>query len=251
MIPKELLAEIGEKKGLTNKEYIEKDYFQDTILFNLFKKTNMFVFKGGTALYKLYQLPRFSEDLDFSIYGEKEAHDIEETIKAIVATSNLAVKSVKKTKDSLLVKISCKGILTRYNTIRMDISLKNKVLAGIEVKNYVSEYVDINPFVMRVLKREEMIAEKIHALLARKKARDLFDIFFLLRIAPLDENLIKKKLKIFDLAYDCKVLKERIDDLEEIWEKELRTFILGELPEFKTVEEFVLSKLDTVKIDQR
>ncbi len=66
MINKELLSQASVGKGLINKEYIEKDYFQDLLLYQLYKQTNQLVFKGGTALYKFYQLPRFSEDLDFS-----------------------------------------------------------------------------------------------------------------------------------------------------------------------------------------
>ena len=73
--------------------------------------------------------------------------------------------------------------MTKYNTLRIDINFKNKLLRGFDVKNYVSDYVDINPFSLRVLKVEEIIAEKIHAILNREKARDLYDLFFLLRIA--------------------------------------------------------------------
>ena len=40
MMPKEILIETAKRKGLVNKEYIEKDYFQDLLLFNIYKKTN-------------------------------------------------------------------------------------------------------------------------------------------------------------------------------------------------------------------
>lgn len=64
--------------------------------------------------------------------------------------------------------------------MRIDINLKQKVFEY-EVKNYISDFVDINPFSLKVLSLKEMIAEKIHSLLKRTKARDLFDLFFLLR----------------------------------------------------------------------
>ena len=59
MITKEMLKAIGRRKGLTNRGHIEKDYFQDLFLYH--------TFKGGTCLYKIHNLPRFSEDIDFSV----------------------------------------------------------------------------------------------------------------------------------------------------------------------------------------
>ena len=128
-----MLSEIGKKKNLKNKEHIEKDYFQDILLYKLFSKSNDLVFKGGTALYKIYNLPRFSEDLDFSILHETDA---EKTIMDIA--KSVGDVEFRKTPDSLLFKIKFKGILTRYNTIRIDVSTKNKILAGFDVKNYVA-----------------------------------------------------------------------------------------------------------------
>lgn len=44
----------------------EKDYFQEIILFILYREFGReLVFKGGTALTKCYGFDRFSEDLDF------------------------------------------------------------------------------------------------------------------------------------------------------------------------------------------
>ena len=107
MIEKEMLLEIGRKKGLTNKEYIEKDHFQDLFLFYLYKKTNKFIFKGGTALYKIYSLPRFSENLDFSLIEHFSSEDAEKIIKEIVENNNnFRINSIKTTKDSLLTKIN-------------------------------------------------------------------------------------------------------------------------------------------------
>jgi len=242
MISKELLLEIGKKKKLANKEYIEKSYFQDIFLFNLYKKTNNFVFKGGTALYKIYNLPRFSEDLDFSLIDN--INDIEKIIRAIIEEINFfKIKSIKKVKDSLLVKISCVGILTKYNTLRIDINFKNKVLDSFDVVNYISDYIDINPFSLRVLKLNEIIAEKIHSLLNRQKARDLYDLFFLLRITKFDKKLTEKKLELFGMKLDRKIIERRINELENIWEKELKAFILEDFPDFNTVKYFVLKNI--------
>lgn len=49
MIIKEMLIETAKKKGLSNKEHIEKDYFQDVLLFKIYKHTNLLIFKGGRS----------------------------------------------------------------------------------------------------------------------------------------------------------------------------------------------------------
>ena len=66
------------------------------------------------------------------------------------------IKNIKETKGSLLIKISCLGLLTKQNTLRVDISLKNKVLNNFDIKTYIPEYVDISPFLVRILKLEEI-----------------------------------------------------------------------------------------------
>jgi predicted nucleotidyltransferase component of viral defense system len=236
---KEMLLMIGRKKGLKTKDHIEKDYFQDLLLFHIYQNTNLLAFKGGTALYKLYQMPRFSEDLDFTLLGP---FDIEKTIEGIAKGLKATVKA-KKLKDSILFRLRFKGILTLSNTIRLDISLKNKALLGFDVKNYIPEYIDINPFSLRAIKLEEMVAEKIHSLLVRKKARDLYDLFFLLRISRFDKKLVNEKLKIFNMKFSFESIKRKINELESVWEPELRPFLLADLPKFSVVKEFVIRKM--------
>lgn len=245
MITKEILKESGKNKGLVNKEHIEKDYFQDLFLFNLYKKTNLLIFKGGTALYKLYSLQRFSEDLDFSMLKKFDVKPvITETIKEI---KNAKIKEIKETKNSILIKTGFKGIITRYNTLRIDISLNNPLVQDFEVKTYTSQYPDINPFSLRILSLSEILSEKIHALSVREKARDLYDLFFLLKIAKIDKSLIKLKLKNLGIELNFQKLKKRIKNLKPVWQKELKSFLLAELPEFNAVKDFVISKLEVLK----
>ena len=238
LIEKELLLKIAKNKGLKNKEHIEKDYFQDLLLYHLYKKSNNFIFKGGTCLYKLYNLPRFSEDLDFSVLAQG---NIRETVESVARELKAKIES-KKTKTSFLFKLRFPGILTQFNTIRIDVSLVNIVL-GFEVKNYISSYIDIPPFFLRVLKLEEILAEKIHALIKRNNARDLYDLFFLLRFVEPNKELIQKKLKIFRMEFDKELIKRKIEEIKPKWEAELKPFLLTELTDFEVAKEFVERKL--------
>ena len=238
MIDKEFLLKVAKNKGLKNREYIEKDYFQDVLLYHLYKKSNNFIFKGGTCLYKLYNLPRFSEDLDFSILTQK---NIKETIESVARELKAKIES-KKTKTSFLFKLRFSGILTQFNIVRIDVSLYN-IVFGFEVKNYVSPYIDIPPFSLRVLKLEEILAEKIHALIKRNNARDLYDLFFLLRFVVPNEELIQKKLEIFKMKFDKEIVKRKIEEIKPKWEAELKPFLLTELTDFEVAEGFVKRKL--------
>jgi predicted nucleotidyltransferase component of viral defense system len=236
---KNMLLEIGKKKGLKNREHIEKDYFQDLFLFNLFSRTSNVVFKGGTALYKIYKIPRFSEDLDFNLLTSFDAEIIVRDAAKHIDAKVIA----RKTSDSLLFKISFTGLLTKYNTLRIDISTKSKVLDGFDVKNYVPEYIDISPFSLRVLKPEEMCAEKIHSIMARKKARDLYDLFFLLRLAKFNKSLVDKKLAIFGMKFSYRKFKKAVEESESLWEHELRPFVLESFVDFDTAKKFILGRI--------
>jgi predicted nucleotidyltransferase component of viral defense system len=238
LIDREFLLKVAKNKGLKNREYIEKDYFQDVLLYHLYKKSNNFIFKGGTCLYKLYNLPRFSEDLDFSILTQK---NIKETIESVARELKAKIES-KKTKTSFLFKLRFSGILTQFGIVRIDVSLYN-IVFGFEVKNYVSPYIDLPPFSLRVLKLEEILAEKIHALIKRNNARDLYDLFFLLRFVVPNEELIQKKLEIFKMKFDKEIVKRKIEEIKPKWEAELKPFLLTELTDFEVAEGFVKRKL--------
>ena len=67
MLNKEILKILSKKTNIKNKAFLEKAYYQDLLLYDLTRTNLEIIFKGGTALYKFYGLPRFSEDLDFAI----------------------------------------------------------------------------------------------------------------------------------------------------------------------------------------
>jgi len=93
------------------------------------------------------------------------------------------------------------------------------------------------------LKLEEILAEKIHALIKRNNARDLYDLFFLLRFVVPNEELIQKKLEIFKMKFDKEIVKRKIEEIKPKWEAELKPFLLTEVTDFEVAEEFVKRKL--------
>ena len=82
MIELDELKKISSIKRLNIKN-TERDYLLELILFILYKHIGRkMIFKGGTALYKLYGLDRFSQDLDFTLIDYKL--DFKKLLKNII-----------------------------------------------------------------------------------------------------------------------------------------------------------------------
>ncbi len=96
---------------------IEKDYVLGWLLFG-FSKTKL-VFKGGTALSKIYfpKIWRLSEDLDFSFEGDFNEinSQIEEILELVESKSGIKfkLKSVHQNPEYLQLKIQYKHCWAR------------------------------------------------------------------------------------------------------------------------------------------
>jgi len=90
--------------------------------------------------------------------------------------------------------------------VRVEISKREKVLKEVEVKEFKPIYPDVFTFFVTLMSLEEMLAEKIRATVIRAKARDVYDIWFLL------EKGIKVDLNL-------------VNQMEKSWERELRPIV--------------------------
>lgn len=70
---------------------VERDYAQSYVLLGIATNNELqhnLVFKGGTALKKVYfGRYRFSEDLDFSMVAGPKGDDLEQAVRASVASA--------------------------------------------------------------------------------------------------------------------------------------------------------------------
>ena len=249
MITKSELLETAKLKGISNAGYAEKDYLLELLLFSLAKNTKQeLIFKGGTALYKFYKLERFSEDLDFSEAGMT---DIDTLIKkTLLDLSRFRVETesfkVREPFDTVLITFRTKGPLydgrsQTLSSLRVDINRKSAVELKPLRLRLASLYTEIPPFYMLVMQEREILAEKIRAIIARNKARDLFDAFALIeKGTEVDSDLIEKKLKYYSLEFSKKGLSGAIDKKQNLWANELK-HLLNEAPSFIDVKRKVLS----------
>lgn len=241
MITKEQLNEIAKIKGIDNIGYAEKDYIQEILLLFIYRNFDAFVFKGGTALYKFYKLDRFSEDLDFSITNNIDIEHVISVMSSWVKKFGVDIERIEKKKvyDTVLIKMSLRGVLydgTKRTlcSIRIDINEKSEVIEQ-KILTLNSLYPDIPAFQMLVMSEREILAEKIRAIIKRNYARDLYDMWHLIkRGISLDKKFIEKKLKYYDMKFSKKELINSIDKKKDVWKPELRPFV-KDLPSFEEV----------------
>ncbi len=242
MINKKELQDFARMKGL-NLGNAEKDYLIDLALWSISKHTKrQLVFKGGTCLYKFHKLGRFSEDIDFSA---REHIDVNSLVDSIMLDfERFGIKSALHKKrqpyNSILVTLRIEGPLyagkpTTYANLGIDINIKSQVSLEPEFLTYRSMYPEIAAVSSLCMKKEEIFAEKIRALLTRKRARDLFDLHFLIENKVVcSKELIEKKMEYYHEQFDVATVILNLEGFENRWEKELKGFTTT-LPPFKLI----------------
>ena len=112
-------------------------------------------FKGGTAVYLFYNLPRFSVDLDFNLLNVERKETVFKRIELILKKyGELKEKREKRFTLFFLVSYS-----EEAQNVKVEIS-KNDFPDTYEIKNYLG-------IPMLVMKRDDMFAHKLVALLER------------------------------------------------------------------------------------
>ena len=162
---------------------VRREYCQHLFLSYFYQQplTDQVFFKGGTALRVIYNSPRFSEDLDFSA-SLMDVHSLEDAVVgalAEIARENVGVDIAesKTTSGGYLAIITFGGGDTPV-AVQLEVSLQEGEKRG-EAVTIVSDFVPA--YTILALARDQLIDERIRALLTRKKARDFYDLYFLLR----------------------------------------------------------------------
>lgn len=198
MIDKRELLEKARQKKLSL-AVMEKDYVLGWLLFAASKVTGL-MFKGGTALAKIYfpQIWRLSEDADFlEKSGEFDAvsRAIQQALSEASEMSGITfqVKSIYSNPDYLQMKVQYCAILIP-NWVKLDV-VKDSSCEPAKLVNIHQSYSDYPKFRLRTLSVEEIMAEKIRALIERKKCRDYYDVWMLTKRRINHANLRKLFLK--------------------------------------------------------
>jgi len=251
MISVEELRDIMRLKGLKSLGYAEKDYLIELALLSLSRSTrNELVFKGGTCLCKFYGLDRFSEDIDFTVRKEL---DYEGTFKRIVSDMSAFgveadLKGLKKVYNTISVTIKAKGPLFEGTprsvcSIKADMNLRSSIDLEPELKSFDSMYPNMPRFSLLCMPEKEILAEKVRAIMTRGKARDVYDLRFLLETGvEFDEGLVRKKLEYYGEKWSPKKFREGLRLREGVWRTELGPLVTR-VPDFAETKRIILEKL--------
>ena len=184
---------IGAIKDTNLARCITREYLQARFL-ECLQENGAFVnwvFVGGTALRFLYQMPRFSEDLDFSLTGPGIEDSFTELVKkakasfqaedysvSIRAKTEKTVKSAFIKFDGLLFEIGLSPHRSEVISIKVEIDTNPPPGANLET-SVVRRHCLLN---LQHYDKSSLLAGKLHALLTRKyvKGRDVYDLMWYL-----------------------------------------------------------------------
>ena len=251
-IRKDELMRVAKLKHLQEKN-CEKDYLLDALLLNIFQELDApLVLKGGTALYKLFHLNRFSEDLDFTLNARK--FDAKKTKDRLLKALRLLEVDGLGTSDThgnaINIRFHLKGPL--YNGrkeslcyILLNISHRERIVYPAGKELLISPYSGIPSFDVLVMNESEMMAEKIRAIMSRDKPRDIYDLWFLLKKGVrLDLGLINTKLKLNRMIFSKEEFSNQLEGKKNLWFEDLSGFIIGGLPDFEKVKNEIIINLN-------
>jgi len=204
---------------------------------------------GAQSNYPLDFVRPGTEDLDFTMAKESDIKKIISNLRRDFGNLgiNTRISDLEEKDKSLSFKISAEGPLFTKEIDRCFVSVE--ISKREEVFNYMAtelktNYREILGFSAIVMAEKEILAEKIRALLTRNQARDLYDIYFLLKKGTkIDIGLINRKLEYYGRKAGIKEIVSSIKNKKEIWLPELNSFVIGEIPDFRIVEKYTASKI--------
>lgn len=252
MLNKEEINSIAKIKGLPPR-FTELDYMQDIALLNIYKEFgNKLVFKGGTCLYKIYQLNRFSEDLDFTAGKGFRPKEFFERLPYFYKLLNINCNvKIKKFESALNVYVEINGSFydgkkESQTLLILNISLRERVIDPAKRVVFIPQYKELRSFDVFAMSEKEIFAEKVRSIYERNKSRDVFDLYYLLKKqTEIDFELINKKLSRLKIKFEGKTFFEKIEEKKQSWNNELGALIFGELPNFSEVKNEIKKTFET------
>ena len=257
------LIKMLEKYDLTNSNSSYdalREILQEIVLLGLYD-AGFFkhaAFYGGTALRILHNLPRFSEDLDFSLLENNPEFNLKPYQEAIISTLksfgfDVTIEIKEKNNSSAIASAFVKGnTIEHLLNINAPKDITNKIHRDQAVK--IKLEVDTNPplefetanvirltprpFSINAFSLPSLYAGKMHAILCRAwstrpKGRDWYDlVWYLANDVELDSLHLKARL-----SQSCKYLEENNIQIPSELNKQ-------------TIKELLLQRIETLDVEK-
>lgn len=241
MIPQAEISKTAFREGMSDK-VIEKDYVITWILLALADSDlkDSLAFKGGTALKKIY-FPdyRYSEDLDFTLTQQIANEKLLEKLNEVLATLAreqgfqfaVPAEKIEERADSITAYVNFVGPLQARldsRSVKVDFTLSEKLVFPIESKEIHSPYGDAVSRSFPTYSLDEILVEKLCAIIGRTEPRDIYDVNYLFGINDIDFQRIpdafreKAEFKNIDPSRLKESLNNKKDKYSRMWESRLR-----------------------------
>jgi len=243
MITQETIQKLATQYQVPEFPNIVREYFQHLFLSYLYKidGAQNIMFKRGTALKFIYASPRFSEDLDFSIFNI-ELYNIKNFVenifsKMLVEIERLGIKvelgpKPGPTREGYYGEASFKIYEYPPVTVSINVSTRNERQITGEIETIPNDF--IPTYNIYRLPQELLIGEKIDALLGRKKPRDFYDIYYIMRKGLLTPEQKKRLVEVRSLVETSDIdyqseLGVLLPQDQQVVIKDFKTILLNEL----------------------
>jgi len=208
MISIEALEKLGKQYQMGVFPNIVREYFQHVFLSELYKlpDAERLPFKGGTALRIIYGSPRFSEDLDLSLFDVAQ-NEIKLFVEGLFVhvLSEMASAGIKVELGDKVGTTSGGyfGVATfsmfEYPPVGVEINISAR--SGKRVRGEVDSVVNnfVPTYTVIHLPQNNLVEEKVFgALLERKKPRDFYDFYFIMRKGMVSDEQKRKLAGVKD-----------------------------------------------------
>ena len=183
-------------------------------------------FYGGTCLRLFHQLPRYSEDMDFTLREKNSDIHLEDFFPYIIEEFHLAGHEVVIQKKEKKMFGRVESAFLKENTEVFDIKFQTKKTVKVKIEmdtdpplGFETEDLLLSrpyPFVVRCVALSDLYAGKMHALLYRNwktrvKGRDWYDFqWYVANRVPLNFEHLQKRIREFN---DEDITKERFMEM--------------------------------------
>ena len=152
--------------------YVELYKLQDKVLDIVFSAEKIFYLTGGTCLSRFYEEKRYSDDLDFFTHDNDNFPRAIKEIKQLLNDKFIVVEEVTS-KDFIRLKID--------NLLQVD-------FVNDRVMRYKEPTILDNGYVIDNI--ENILANKLTAVIGRDNPKDIFDIYLLSKFSQYDMKVI-------------------------------------------------------------
>ncbi len=240
MISTAEVARLAHRLGVGDR-VVEKDYVLSWLLVAIAESDlrGKLAFKGGTALKRCYYPNyRFSEDLDFTLHVDLSHNDLIGAVDSLFpwlsrrVNITLAVGGAEQSAlGSAALLIDYAGPLRARpgsRHLKVDVTRGELLLYPLNERKLVAPYSDYPAdAALSVYTLEEILTEKLCALMGRTEPRDLYDVYSLFEQGDVDSSLLpegfaaKSKHKGQNPSGLDRALINKAETFERLWTSRL------------------------------